>query len=210
MSEHNVLVVKFPDHSAAFEAFASLAPVRGVKAAAVVAREADGRLSVPEQSGGGSKGFWTGSLVGAFVGILAGPLGVLLGWSAGAIVGSSFDWKREADEEDGVSVLSERIEPGSNVLMVEAEESDHDTLDNLFSPLQGDVLRLTADEVDAEVTQANEQAKEAASAARKGAPGAPSAGLPRQGTQLGPSQQLTPGAGPECAEEVDVAASDAT
>jgi uncharacterized membrane protein len=167
MADHNFLVVKFTSSSVAFEAFASLGSVPGVKAAAVVARDEEGRLSVPESTGGVGHGFWTGSLVGALVGVLAGPLGILLGWSAGAIIGSGVDEDRAADEEDTLSLLSRQIEPGSNVLMAEIEESDPAAVDSVLTKLEGRILRVPAGEVDAEVEQAREQTKEAAAAARK-------------------------------------------
>ncbi len=167
MADHNFLVVKFPSSSVAFEAFASLSSISGIKAAAVVARDEEGRLSVPESTGGVGHGFWTGSLIGALVGILAGPLGILLGWSAGAIIGMSVDEDRAADEEDTLSLLSRQIEPGSNVLMAEVEESDPAAVDSVLTKLGGRILRVPASEVDAEVEQARQQVKEAAAAARK-------------------------------------------
>jgi uncharacterized membrane protein len=167
VSEKNFLVVDFPQASAAFEAFSALRPVAGIEAAAVVARDKEGHLSVPESTGGGGSGFWTGSLIGALVGVLGGPFGVLLGWSAGALIGTEYDWSRTMDETDNLSVLSERIQPGSNVLMVEATESDETELDAVLAGLQGHVFRIPAAEVAAEVEQADRQAKEAARLARK-------------------------------------------
>lgn len=167
MADHNFLVVKFPNSSAAFEAFALLGSVTRVKAAAVVARDEEGRLSVPEATGGVGHAFWTGSLVGALIGILGGPFGILLGWSAGALIGLGVEEERAADEEDTLTLLSRQIDRGSNVLMAEVEESDPAAVDAALAKLEGRVLRLSASEVDAEVAQAREQSKEAAAAARK-------------------------------------------
>jgi uncharacterized membrane protein len=167
MADHNFLVVKFPNSSDAFEAFALLGSVTHVKAAAVVARDEEGRLSVPEATGVVGNAFWTGSLVGALVGILGGPLGILLGWSAGALIGMGVEQERVADEEDTLTLLSRQIDRGSNVLMAEVEESNPIAVDAALNKLHGRTLRLPASEVRAEVEQADEQAKEAAAAARK-------------------------------------------
>jgi uncharacterized membrane protein len=167
VSEKNFLVVDFPQASAAFEAFSAIRPVAGVEAAAVVARDKEGHLSVPESTGGGGSGFWTGSLIGALVGVLGGPFGVLLGWSAGALIGTEYDWGKTMDETDNLSVLSDRIKPGSNVLMVEATEPAAAALDAVLAGLQGHIVRIPAAEVAAEVEQADRQAKEASRLARK-------------------------------------------
>jgi uncharacterized membrane protein len=167
VSEKNFLVVDFPQASAAFEAFSALRSVAGIEAAAVVARDKEGHLSVPESTGGGSSGFWRGSIIGALVGVLGGPFGVLLGWSAGALIGTEYDWSKTMDDTDNLSVLSDRIQPGSNVLMVEATESDEASLDAVMAGLQGHVVRIPASEVAAEVEQAEKQGKEAARLARK-------------------------------------------
>jgi len=167
VSEKSFLVVDFPQASTAFEAFSAVRQVAGIEAAAVVARDKEGHLSVPENTVGGGSGFWTGSLIGALVGVLGGPFGVLLGWSAGALIGTEYDWGKTMDDGDNLSVLSERIQPGSNVLMVEATESDAAALDAVLTGLQGHVVRIPAAEVAAEVEQADRQGKEAARLARK-------------------------------------------
>src|SRR5271157_4872657 len=102
---HNVVAVTFNENSKAYEALSVLkqADAEGrvaVLGAAVVERQADGKIQVPEGDdniiGAGLAG---GSLIGMLIGVLGGPLGLLLGWGTGALVGGLYDAHR-ADQGD--------------------------------------------------------------------------------------------------------------
>ena len=81
----NVVVVNFPDESNAYEALTSVKELDsqrqlGVRAAAVVARHEDGSVVVKDEIGdSGLEGTATGGVLGLLIGILGGPLGVLIG-----------------------------------------------------------------------------------------------------------------------------------
>jgi hypothetical protein len=49
------------------------------------------------------------------VGVLGGPVGLLLGWGAGAMMGSAFDLDRAATSDEALTVLGRPIPPGSSV-----------------------------------------------------------------------------------------------
>ena len=85
-----------------------------VRSAAIVERDKDGHLHVPEgddtMAGVGTAG---GSLIGMLVGVLGGPVGMLLGWGAGAAGGALYDADRldtgdEAIEQFGTLVPVKR------------------------------------------------------------------------------------------------------
>ncbi len=167
-SQQNVLLVTFPDNpSAAYEAFSKVNGLASVDAAAIVTRDANGQLSLPESTRDTNHGFWTGSVIGALIGILAGPLGVLLGWWAGAAIGSTYDVEDAIDDTDSLAVLSRAIRPGTNVLLVQAAETEPAVLDTILGPLGGKILRTPASEISAEVEEARQQQKDAAAAALK-------------------------------------------
>ncbi len=166
--QQNVLLVTFPDNpSAAYEAYSKVNGLPGVDAAAIITRDTNGQLSTPESTKERSSGLWTGSVIGALIGILAGPLGVLLGWWAGAAIGSTYDLEDAVDNTDSLAVLSRAIQPGTNVLLVQAAETEPAVLDTIMSQLGGKVLRTPASEIAAEVDEARQQQKNAEAAARK-------------------------------------------
>src|ERR1700759_87163 len=104
----NVIAVSFPEEASAYEALARLKELDaqgsvGVRGAAVVSREKDGQITTKDQFGEDSFMNTTGGgLIGLLIGILGGPLGVLIGGTTGILVGSLFD---EDDYDDTESVL---------------------------------------------------------------------------------------------------------
>ena len=85
-----------------------------VVSAAVVTRGEDGQIQVKDETADYDlPGTAAGGILGLVIGILGGPLGVLIGGSYGLLVGSLFD---AADSDDTQSVLAEmskRIEPAA-------------------------------------------------------------------------------------------------
>ena len=166
--EKNVLIMQFPHPSDAFQALSTMKVQPGVRGAAVAERTAEGQVQVADAySPGGGTGIVGGGLVGAVIGIIAGPLGVLLGWSTGALVGAAFESDEAEDTDDGFTILSRSIPKGGNALIVEMAESSHAIADDVANKLGGTVTRVPAAEVEAEVESAREAAAEAAKEARK-------------------------------------------
>ena len=100
------------------------------------------------------------------IGILAGPLGILLGWTTGTLVGQTTDNTAYDDAVDAIAVLSDRITPGTSTLMVEIDENDPTILDATLADLDARTLRIPIDEVAAEVAELRDQIDEAARTAR--------------------------------------------
>ncbi|WP_103062144.1 DUF1269 domain-containing protein [Actinomyces qiguomingii] len=167
MTDHNFAVVTFTESSKAYETLSDLRGASregriGVVSAIIAEREPDGRLHLAE--GGDAvigAGASTGGLVGMFVGILGGPLGVLLGWGTGALVGSIADSKRLGRNETIVGELSSRLPAGTTAILAEVNEVTPEVLDGLAASQDGVVLRRAAVDVLAEL-EAAEAAAEAA------------------------------------------------
>ena len=166
--EKNVLVMHFSEPSKAFEALSDFKGQAGVKGAAVVERTSDGQVRVADgYSPESGSGIAVGGLVGALIGILAGPLGVLLGWSTGLVAGAAYDADDAADADDGFTVLSKSIAPGSNAVIVEMTEASRATADSVAAKLDGTVTRIPASEVEAEIDSPRKAERVAAREARK-------------------------------------------
>jgi uncharacterized membrane protein len=166
---HNLIVVTFEDDSKAYEALsrlkqAALAGRVGVRSAAVLDRDSNGQISVPE--GGDAvigAGFATGGLIGLLVGVLGGPVGVMLGFGVGALTGGLFDIDRADKEGDVLDRVAESVPVGRNALVAEVDEYAVEVIDGDMSALGGTVVRTPA----AEVLTALESAEKAAKAAER-------------------------------------------
>jgi uncharacterized membrane protein len=166
----SVAIVRFPQSSQAYQALSELRGLGGnlaslqVRSAALVERQPDGTLRVPEGSdeiiGTGTA---AGGLVGMLAGALGGPLGVLLGFGTGALVGGLFDVDRATSVDSALALLSAQIPPGSTALIVDAVESTPEPLDQFAARFGATVARQPADQVAGEV----EAAEAAAEAAQK-------------------------------------------
>lgn len=166
--ENNVLVVHFPENSKAFAALSQFKSQPGVRGAAVVERTADGQVRVADgYSPAGGSGVAVGGLVGSLIGILAGPVGVLLGWSTGMLVGGAFEVDELADAEDGFTILSRSIPAGTNALVVEMFETSHAIADDVAGELDGTITRIPARDMQAEIDSIREAERKAAAEARK-------------------------------------------
>jgi uncharacterized membrane protein len=169
MSETNVTVATFDEPSKAYQALSELKhdSAQGkikLHSAAVVERTPSGgyeiKDSVTPKAGFSTS---TGGLVGALIGILGGPIGVLLGWGACALAGAAL----EADDaRSGLAMLrqaGERIQPGSTGLFAELEGDQPHQTDWQLGQLGGTVTRWTAAEISNEI----ESARDAQTAAEK-------------------------------------------
>ena len=107
-----------------------------------------------------------GGLVGMLVGLLAGPAGMLLGGSYGALVGMTVD----ADEAMfGVSMLdqvADKLEDGMVALVALTAEETPDALDAKLSAFDAVIARFDAEAIATEVDKAYEAQAEMARQAR--------------------------------------------
>ena len=173
MSEKNVVVVRFAEPSKAYQALSVLKGCDAdgridLESAAVVNRTASGELQVSEGGDNvGPVGAASGSLIGMLIGVLGGPVGVLLGWGGGALVGGAFDVERVMTSDEALTVLGRAIPPDSTALIASVEEPAVEVVDAEMSMLGGEVTRRPVDEVMAELGAAEEAAGAAAREARR-------------------------------------------
>ena len=173
MAAENVVVVRFDEPSKAYEALSVLkesdADGRiGLESAAVVERTSTGDLRVPEDADNiGPIGAASGSLIGMLVSVLGGPVGVLLGWGAGAMMGGAFDIGRAGTEDEALTVLGQAIPPGTTAVIASVEEPAVEVIDGEMKKLDGEVTRRPVTEVVGELEAAEDAADAAAHAARR-------------------------------------------
>ncbi|MGO9355396.1 MAG: DUF1269 domain-containing protein [Mycobacterium sp.] len=169
----NVIAVTFDERSKAYQALSTLKGLDRegrieLKSAAVVERDATGRLQIPEGTDNASgEGFAAGGLIGMLVGILGGPVGVLLGLGTGGLIGGLYEVDQADIQDQTLAQVGRHVPPGSNALLAEVDEYADDVVDGAMTAQGGAVLRRSADDVLAEIEAAEEAAEEAQSQARK-------------------------------------------
>ena len=163
--------ITFPQKSTAYEALSKLSAAPGgfeIRSAAIVERDKDGHLHVPEggdaMAGAGTDG---GSLIGMLVGVLGGPVGMLLGWSAGAASGALYDADRLDEGDEAIEQFGALVPTGGNALLAETVEDTTAPLDTFVSEMGGTIVRRPLDEVVTELEAQQAAAEEAEKAARK-------------------------------------------
>jgi uncharacterized membrane protein len=173
MAQENVVVIRFTEPSNAYQALSVLKECNadsriGLESAAVVERTATGELRIPESADNVAfAGTAGGSLIGMLVGVLGGPVGALLGWGAGALMGGAFDVERAVTSDEALTVLAQAIPPGSTAVIASVEEPAVEVIDGEMKKLDGEVTRRPVAEVMAELEQAEEAAEAAAREARR-------------------------------------------
>ena len=169
----NVIAVSFPEEADAYEALARLKELDSqgsvaVRGAAVVAREHDGKITIKDQFGQESyEDTAGGGLLGLLVGVLGGPIGVLVGGATGVIVGSLFD---DDDDDNTRSVLgdmSKSIRVGPPGLLAEVSEQTPAAVDAVMAHLNGSVVRRSAADVELELAAAEDAQRAAKKKARQ-------------------------------------------
>jgi uncharacterized membrane protein len=169
----NVVVVGFGEASKAYQALTVLKQCDAegriaLRSAAIVERTSAGELRIPEGTDNvGLVGTASGSLMGMLIGVLGGPVGVLVGWGSGALMGSLFDIARAEKSDEALAVLGRAVPPDSTAVIAGVEEPAVEVIDGEMAKLGGDVTRQPLDEVMSELEAAEYAAEVAADEARR-------------------------------------------
>ena len=165
---YNVIAVAFDADVNAYAALTKLKELDAqdqieVHEAVVAQRATDGTVTVKDQVGSpellGTAG---GGLTGLLLGILGGPVGVLIGGSTGLLVGSLFDLDEADQVETTLGELSKSVAPDATAVLAVVTEPSPEIVDAAMAALGGDVLRRSVDEVEAEVAAIEEAERKAA------------------------------------------------
>jgi uncharacterized membrane protein len=177
ISTGNVLLVTFGDDPAndanAYQALTDLGELNSqgqiaIDAATVVTRESDGRITVKSQVGDNPwVGTATGGLLGLLIGVLGGPLGLLIGGWTGLLIGSLYDIDDVETTESVLGDYSKKIEPGRTAVLVQATEQGQDVVDTAMARLGGEVTRRPVVDVERELAAAEAAERKAKREARK-------------------------------------------
>ena len=139
--------------------------------ARVVERRTTGELDVKEsvRGRGDDVGMATasGGLIGLLIGVIAGPVGMLLGGSMGLTTGAVIDLETDERDDSVLSSFVRHIQPGETTVLAHVNEQVDEVVDNAMAGLGGRVFRQCAAEVEAELAAAEEARRKAEDEARR-------------------------------------------
>jgi uncharacterized membrane protein len=169
----SVIVVNFGEDSKTYDALTKLKELDGQRQiqlaeAVVVVRRENGQLETKDVVGDESlPGTATGGIIGLIVGILGGPLGVLVGGATGVLIGSLFDVDDEDETDSVLGELGRSVKVGRTSLLAEVGEQSPEVVDTAMAELGGTIVRRDVDDVEAEIAVAEDAQRAAKRAARK-------------------------------------------
>jgi uncharacterized membrane protein len=169
----SVLTVNFDDDTKAYAALTSLKQLdeQGqvkLGGAAVVLRSEDGHIETKDEVGDPDfAGTATGGVLGLIIGVLGGPLGVLIGGYTGLLIGSLFDAGEADDTESALTDVARSVRPGRPALIAVTTEQSPEVVDAAMTTIGGTVVRRSLDVVLSEIAAAEDAQRAAEREARK-------------------------------------------
>jgi uncharacterized membrane protein len=170
---YGVIAVSFEDDRDAYTALTLLKDLDsqrrvGVQEAVVVVRGEDGQVVekdriestfLPGTAGGG--------IIGLLIGIIGGPLGMLIGGAGGLYVGALLDLHDVDETESALGEISRSVEFGHTALLAVVTEQSPEVIDAAMTGVGGTVQRRSLADVEAEVAAAEKAQRKAKWEARK-------------------------------------------
>jgi uncharacterized membrane protein len=170
---HNVIAVSFEDDRSAYKALTLLKELDSqhrvrVVEAVVVVRDEDGQVVEKDMVESTSlPGAASGGLIGLMIGVLGGPLGVLVGGTYGLFVGSLFDLSDIEESDSALAAISSSVRLGHTALLAVVDEQSPEVVDAAMADLDGTVVRRSVADVEAEIAAAESAERKAKREARK-------------------------------------------
>ncbi len=161
-----IIVATFDDESKTYQAFsevkrASVERKLKINGLTVMHRNLEGNFVVKDAAIKNYGGSMTGGIIGSLIGIMGGPLGILLGWGAGALIGGMRDAKEIMDDQNLFKLLSQDMQVGNTALIGEIENEQDNSVQQIVRNLGGELLKRPTEEVEADI-EAMEHAQNSA------------------------------------------------
>ena len=130
--------------------------------AATATELVSGRVDVKSEVGNDPyTGTAAGGVIGLLVGIIGGPLGVLLGGATGVLVSSLFDLDDVETTESALSDVSKQVHPTRTAVLAQVTKQSPEVIDTAMARLGGEVLRRPVVDVEQEIAAAQEAQRKA-------------------------------------------------
>ena len=150
--DDKMIVVIFDNEKKAYEGVKALKDLDAegsitLYASAVIAKDADGKVTVKQAADQGPLGTAVGLITGSLIGLLGGPVGVALGASAGTFGGVLYDLAKVGVGEDFLSEVGQQLKPGKVAVVAEVWEEWVMPIDTSMEAAGGVVFRRARGEV---------------------------------------------------------------
>ena len=174
MTKENVLIIYFNVESEGYQAFSEISHSAFskdkstlIEQASLIKRE-KGNIIAKEVLHNGkerNEDIIVGSIIGGFLGVLAGPLGVLLGMGVGATLTSlTFD-----DDEENTGLIhsvTSRLQDNDIAILAVVQEENEAILDDYFAKFDTTIVRYDAHVIEEEIEYAEKLQKDLVHQAR--------------------------------------------
>ncbi len=150
--DDKMIVVIFDNEKKAYEAFKALKDLHAegsitLYASAVIAKDADGKVTVKEAAERGPLGTAVGLITGSLIGLLGGPVGAAFGAYAGSLGGVLYDLAKAGVGEDFLAEVEQQLQPGKVAVVAEVWEEWVMPVDTCMEAAGGVVFRRARGEV---------------------------------------------------------------
>ena len=108
-----------------------------------------------------------GGLIGGLIGILTGPVGMLLGGAAGALLGKAGETNKKDESAALIEQAAQKLEEGDIALIALVEETDENILDHAMVKYNTIIVRYDAEVISKELEEAEKMEAEMARQARE-------------------------------------------
>lgn len=170
----NILAAVFEVESEGYQAITTLgrepvAEKAAILQMALIKRDGQG-ISVCDSFDSGvrtSDDTLIGGLVGSMLGILGGPIGMLLMGSYGALAGSVVDAADAVSGGSLIEAVANKIQEGTVALVALVDEDDESVLDSRLSGYRAEILRFDAAVIAGQVEEAQKMQREMQRQARE-------------------------------------------
>ncbi len=149
---NRMLVVVFDTEPKAYEGRKALQQLESegsivVYSDAVVGRNADGTTTVGQRDDRGYPGILVGTSLGALIGLLGGPPGLVIGALTGLAAGGTVDLNNARIGEDFIDDVRQQLLPNMFAVVAEIQEDWTTPLDSRMEAIGGTVFRRALSEV---------------------------------------------------------------
>lgn len=147
-----MLVVVFDNETKVYERKKALMQLDGegsisVYADAVLAKQADGTVTIKQKDTYGPIGTLIGIAFGSLIGLLGGPVGFGIGLATGAVAGAAVDVNNARVGRDFVEDVNKVLTPSKFALAAEIDENWTTPLDTRMEAIGGTVFRRALSDV---------------------------------------------------------------
>ena len=156
----NVFIIKFEEESKSYQTFSELKQMHATKQIVgeqmgVILNDADAGIQIKDfLDFTGTDKTARGSIIGALVGIIGGPLGILLGWMGGTFIGATGDAREIKNAMNVFEQVTSFIAHGQTGVIILAREEDFKTIQDYTYNLGRQVVRLNGEYVKDQIKQA--------------------------------------------------------